>query len=650
MLKWNKDIMSDQEEIKNFQKEQNVRLRISLLLFFIFLLFTILAVKLWDIQVIRTDEYKNRAQQQTIRKIRIPPVRGCIRASGGEALALNRTSWNVFLYPAEMGRSGFRKKVQMVIAAADSVAACIGRENTLDREKIERHLHQTPGLPIELFRDLNERELTLLWEMMPHIQGLEISEMPVRMYPFDTLAVHILGHTRKSDPSAADDRREFNYYVPDIIGVEGIEALQDEDLGGDAGSEIVIVNSAGYVTSRVEGEGSFPALNGNDVWLTLDLSAQQIVEDLLRRELVRGRPGAMVVLDAQTGAVVAMASSPSFSYGDFKSRDKYNALNENPDKPFLNRCTRGIYLPGSVIKPLCAIATLENGISPEDTVYCAKKASVGYGSGIKCTGYHRDMDAANALKHSCNVYFVENAARIGIDALSEVYATAGIGRKTGIDIPENAGFLPKRNVSSMLLPILPACAELMAHPNEFGWNKNETAYVGFGQGKVGVTPLQVAVYYAALANGGYMLKPFLVDCITPPGESREKAFKHTDTQVVGRLAASPETLKIVRSGLFKVVNEDGGSGQRARLKKTVIYGKTGTADVETEDAPTKNVWFAGFASHPVTGKTYSIAVMIERGDFGGTTCAPLVREFFDRFFPDMGPEDEEVSEGDGVEN
>ena len=198
MLKWNKDIMSDQEEIKNFQKEQNVRLRISLLLFFIFLLFTILAVKLWDIQVIRTDEYKNRAQQQTIRKIRIPPVRGCIRASGGEALALNRTSWNVFLYPAEMGRSGFRKKVQMVIAAADSVAACIGRENTLDREKIERHLHQTPGLPIELFRDLNERELTLLWEMMPHIQGLEISEMPVRMYPFDTLAVHILGHTRKS--------------------------------------------------------------------------------------------------------------------------------------------------------------------------------------------------------------------------------------------------------------------------------------------------------------------------------------------------------------------------------------------------------------------------------------------------------------------
>lgn len=634
--------MSDQEEIQKIQEEQSVRLRICLLLFFIFLLFSILAVQLWDIQVIRTDEYKNKAQQQTVRKIRVPPIRGSIRASGGEALALNRTSWNVFLYPAEMGRAGFKKKVEMVLSTTNSVALCIGRENDLEREKVEKHLRQSPGLPIEIFQDLNEQELTLLWEMMPHIQGLEISEVPVRLYPFDTLAVHLLGYTRKSDPDMAPDRKEFNYYVPDITGTAGIEAMRDNDLGGVAGSEEVIVNSAGFVISKKD--GSFPAINGNDVWLTLDLAAQQIAEDLLQKELLQSRPGAIVVLDAQTGAIVALASSPSFSYADFKFKEKYNALSENPDKPFLNRCTQGVYLPGSVIKPLSAIASLENGIHPEDTIYCARRASVGYGNGIKCTGYHRDMDAANALKHSCNVYFVENAAKIGIDALSEVYASAGLGKKTGVEIPESAGYLPKRDISSDTLSLIPVCAELLAYPNDFGWNKNETAYVGFGQGKVGVTPLQVAVYYAALANGGYLLRPYLLDCITPPGESREKAMTRTETKVAGRLAGSESTLNVVREGLFKVVNEEKGSGRRAHLSKAVIYGKTGTADVETEDIPTKNVWFAGFTTHPITGRTYSFAVMIERGDFGGTTCAPLVREFFDRWFPDMSSTTDEDSE------
>lgn len=632
--------MSDQDDIQKFQDEQSVWLRICLLLFFIFLLFTILAVQLWEIQVIRTEEYKQKAQSQTIRKIRVPPVRGRILAAGGEALADNRTSWNVFLYPAEMERAGFKKKVEMVYSASDTISACIGRQNPLDREKIMRHLRQSPGLPIELFQDLNDQELTLLWEMMPHIQGMEISEVPIRHYPFGVLAVHLLGYTRKSDPDTARDRKEFNYYLPDDTGTAGIEALWDHRLGGSAGSEEVVVNSAGFVIDKIA--GATPAVNGSDVWLTLDLSAQQIAEDLLQRELTQARPGAIVVLDAQTGAIVAMASSPSFSYEDFKSKEKYNALCENADKPFLNRCTQGVYLPGSVIKPLCALACLENGIDPAETVYCARQASVGYGKGIKCTGYHREMDTAHALKHSCNVYFVENAAKIGIDALSEVYASAGIGRKTGVEIPEKSGLLPKREMTSDYTSLIPACAELMAHPNDFGWNKNETAYVGFGQGKVGVTPLQVAVYYAALANGGTILKPYLIDCITPPEKSKNRNASRTEPVVVGKLAASPESLAIVREGLRMVVNEDGGSGKRARLEKTVIYGKTGTADVETDNIPTKNVWFAGFAKNPVNGKTYSIAVMIERGDFGGTTCAPIVKEFFDRWFPDVEPDEDVI--------
>ncbi|MBO5959465.1 MAG: hypothetical protein J6Q65_05030, partial [Lentisphaeria bacterium] len=575
------------------QQQQDIReftfqFRVCIMMFAAFIVFSILCLQLWNIQVLNWQDYEDRATRQSVRKIRIPPVRGEIFSSDGKVLAANRASWDVHFHLSEMRQKNRSTTIRHILTESGRVAACIGRENTLTEQQIARHLNYYPAISMPLFRDLTPEELLRLWELTPHIDGMEIVQTPIRIYPYDSLAVHLLGHTRRKDPASAVDRMDFNYYLPDTVGVSGLERYCDDALRGRAGSELVMVNSMGFVSEVLDRPAS--AFAGKDVYLTLDLKAQQIAEHLLRNQT-----GSIVVIDTSNGAVVAMASSPTYSVSDYSSKDRYREHLENKDIPFLNRSTMGAYMPGSVIKPLCGLATLYNGGTPEDVVFCSGRSSHGYSRKIACNkrSGHGDMDLANALKHSCNVYFIERGVQAGIDILSYIYASAGIGRKTGIEIPESAGHLPV---------------------NGTGWNSNETAFVAFGQGQVTVTPLQVALYFGALANGGILWRPYLVERTVSPGGISENV---TQPKKNGTLAATREGLETIRQGLYKVVNEEGGSGVRGKTEKTVLYGKTGTADVEQVQQNTKHVWFAGFAENPVTKKTYSIAVLIERGASGG---------------------------------
>lgn len=590
------------------------QVRICVMMFFSFVLFSILGIQLWRIQVYHRRDYREKALRQSVRKIRIPPVRGRILASDGTALASNRLSCDAKLHLSEMRKPRMDETLRYILSESERAARCIGRENPLTKESILRHLNTRPGVPMDLFQDLSEIEQAQLWELAPRIEGLEISAQPLRFYQNGSLAAHLIGYVQRADPGHAADREEFFYYYPDLMGKSGLEKFCNDVLNGTPGCELVLVNSKGFVSEHLEKPQK--AKKGNDVILTLDIRAQGIAEDLLA-----GKTGAIVVLNARTGAVVAMASAPSFLPGDFVPRipaGKYRSLAENPEKPFLNRATMGAYMPGSVIKPLCAIACLENGVGADETVECRGRTPLGYGRGIACSNRrgHGEMDLRTAIKKSCNVYFVENAVRIGIDKLSAVYASAGIGRKTGIEIPERKGYLPV---------------------NGPAWNEQETAFVGFGQGRISVTPLQVALYIAAIANGGTVWTPYLIKSIRASEDGREVEIYRGGKQKRGMLEASPETLEIVKEGMFRVVNESGGSGVRARISKSVLYGKTGTADVGSDSSHTKNVWFAGFAADPVSGEIYSIAVLVEnagRGDSGGRTAAPVAGKFFDQFFPE----------------
>ena len=586
-------------------------IRVGILAVAAFLLFSVLVIRLWQMQVIRSSEYEYKDRKQSARRIRIPAMRGEIFGRDGTAIVRNRPSYNLLFHPGEMTTERSRDRAQFIMDQADQVAAVLGRYNPLTLENVRRHLNYQPGLPLTAFKDLSDEERGRLDELFPPVRGLEVTAEPMREYPFGSLAAQLIGYVGNEDPGAADDRREYFYYLPSLEGRSGLEYQFNDKLSGKAGSQFVMVNSNGFVHEQLE--EPTPPENGYDLRLTLDNDGQIAAEHALR-----GHLGAIVVMSAETGAVRVMASSPTFPPGDFVpsiSRARFKALNEDPGNPFLNRAVQGSYMPGSTIKPLTALAGLENGIPDTKTYDCTGIAPHGYGSGIRCTARygHGDLDMRHAIMKSCNVYFVELGVEVGIDALSRMFASAGIGTKTGIEIAERAGYLPKDGPK---------------------WNENETAYVSIGQGKVEVTPLQAAVFYGAIANGGTMYKPYLIDHIYDHDRITGTQLSVFDAVPLktGRLAASKESLDVIREGMYLVVHDPAGSGRRGDVKSAELYAKTGTADVGRGANATKNTWFNGFVKHPRTGELLSFAAVIEHGDSGGGTTAPVVAEMFTEWF------------------
>ena len=584
-------------------------IRVGLLAVVAFLLFSVLVIRLWNMQVIRASEYEYKDRKQSARRIRIPAMRGEIFGRDGTAIVRNRPSFNVLFHPGEMTTERSRDQAKYIMDKADQVAAVLGRYNPLTLENVRRHLNYQPGLPLTAFKDLSDEERGRLDELFPPIRGLEVTAEPMREYPFGSLAAQLIGYVGNEDPGAADDRREYFYYLPSLEGRSGLEYQYNDKLSGKAGSQFVMVNSNGFVHEQLE--EPTPPENGYDLRLTLDIDGQLAAERALK-----GHLGAIVVVSANSGAVRVLASSPTFPPGDFVpsiSRTRFKELNDDPGKPFLNRAVQGSYMPGSTIKPLTALAALENGIPASKTYDCEGLTPLGYSGGIRCTGIHHDLDMRRAIMKSCNVYFVELGVETGIDALSRMFASAGIGAKTGIEIAERAGYLPKDGPR---------------------WNENETAYVSIGQGKVEVTPLQAAVFYGAIANGGTMYKPYLIDHIYDHDRlsgTRLSVFDAVPLKT-GRLAASKESLDVIRDGMYLVVHDSGGSGRRGDIKSAELYGKTGTANVGTGANATKNTWFNGFVKHPRTGELLSFAAVIEHGDSGGSTTAPVVAGMFTEWF------------------
>ena len=584
-------------------------IRIGLLALITFLLFSVLVIRLWHMQVLRSAEYEYKDRKQSARRIRIPAMRGEILGLDGTPVVRNRPSFNVLFHPGEMTTERSRDQAKFIMDQADQVSHVLGRENPLTLENVRRHLNYQPGLPLTAFKDLTDEERGRLDELFPPIRGMEITAEPMREYPFGSLAAQLIGYVGNEDPSGAGDRREYFYYLPSLEGRSGLEYQFNDKLSGKAGSQFVMVNSNGFVYEQLE--EPTPPQNGYDLKLTLDIDGQIAAEKALK-----GRRGAIVVLNASTGAVRVMASSPTFPPADFVpsiSRKRFAELNEDPGKPFLNRAVQGAYMPGSTIKPFTALAALENGM-PDTTVYdCEGSTPHGYRGSIRCTGVHGELDMRHAIMRSCNVYFVDLGIDVGIDRLSKLFESAGIGRKTGIEISERAGYLPK---------------------NGPGWNENETAYVSIGQGKIEVTPLQAAVFYAAIANGGTIWTPYLIDHIYDHDRISGARLSVFDAvpRKAGELAASKRSLDVVREGMYMVVHESAGSGRRGNIKSAELYAKTGTADVGSGTNASKNTWFNGFVKHPVTGELLSFAAVVEQGESGGTTTAPIVAAMLTEWF------------------
>ncbi len=612
-------------EVKKYKQndifKQNTY-RLFLLWFLMVVGFGVLMVRVFAEQYFHSTLYQNRVEQQTIRRIRVPANRGAILSSDEMVIAKTRPSYDVVFHLSSFLKRRRKETVQNVMSTYTQIANALVRPIEMTDTDVARHMNMRPGLPLTVLTDLSQYELATLLEMPELPAGVEILATPMRTYPCGRSACHLIGWVGKADPSTQPDSRAYSYYSPDMIGRHALEAVLDSTieldgkvyrgLRGSAGEKLLLVNTLGYPVRSLQNDEFVE--DGNSVQLTLNMQAQELSEELLQ-----GLRGAFVLLDVETGDIVAMASNPGYDLQQCVPRlsnATYQAWRTDTEGPLRDRAAKEIEMPGSIIKPLVALAIMQT-FPASVTSHCAGGAQIG-NQRIGCTGRHGDVDLVNAIRASCNTYFIERGTGTGIENIQKIFKAAGLGeRPKGYILSSSAGVFPSE--------------EVKRKTDGTRWTIFDTALVSIGQGKIAISPLQAALYMSAIANGGKAYEPNLIaKVIAPDGTFLAEKKNH---RIAIDLPVTRYQISQVQEGMKRVV-ETGGTGRRAQNPNATIYGKTGTAEIGSRALGNyrTNTWFAGYAKHK-NGKTYAFASFIENGRAGGYTNAPIVAEFFTRWLP-----------------
>jgi penicillin-binding protein 2 len=604
----------------------------------------LLLAGLWYHQIVSARHYRESLRTQSFRTVRVPAVRGEILDRNGTPLAENRPSYQVSLYLDELreefqarykqlrppGRLkgsqiesiGRQARYEVVNRIVQDVGALFRLPLQLDAERFHEHYQTRLALPLTIATHLDHRQIALFEERSPAAPGLNLDTTPVRHYPHAAATGHLLGYLKRDNSSAVDEEAFFNYRLPDFRGAVGIEGAFDEVLRGRAGMRSLLVNNLGY---RQTDQMWTQAEPGRNVVLTIDLPLQLATDLALRRSLP-GVRGAAIVMDARTGDILALVSAPSYDPNDFVPHitgGDWFELTNSPARPLANRATKEIYPPGSVFKIVSGLAALESGVDP-DVAYRVEPHPTDPGRGAYFIGRRPIKDQVSpghynfrrALVKSSNSYFIHHGLAAGIDRIRDIAAQFHLGERTGIPLmQESPGIFPTRE---------------WVLRTRGGWSPGDTANVSIGQGDVTLTPLQVTVMIAAIANGGSVLWPRLVDRIEsqdPRDSSPPQTFPAG--RVRNQLNVSARSLQIVRDAMLADVEDGGeGTGRAAAVPGMRIGGKTGTAQItEGNREVDKITWFASFGDH--AGRLYSVTVMVESGQSGGTTCAPIARKIYE---------------------
>ena len=596
------------------------RNRVLIIGLFLLFLYSTLVVKLWREQIRQGSTHRNKISKQSIRRIRIPAPRGKILTSDLHVLADNTPSYDVYLYFEEMRQPRRGKTITYIENALLQIDAILNQNKKITNLDIRKHMNKRPGLPFKVASSISPRQMAKIFELSSKVKGLGIIPHGKRVYPAKDIAAHAIGYTRREDPKEASDRKEYFYYLPDLKGVRGIEKQFDtlpsvdknvRGLKGYPGFSLVQVDHRGFIHKTLIDE--IKPLSGNNVVLTLNWRAQKIANDLMKN-----LRGAFVLLNADTGAVLAMVSSPSFDLQKFSPRlasKTYQKLIKNPDRPLLNRVTLGEYTPGSIMKPLVAFTLLNYGVEPHENIYCDGKTMIARAR-IRCSswrrGGHRRMNLRQALEQSCNDYFIEKGKYLKMEDLRDMFKSAGFGRISKLGLYERSGRIPEREDKK----------KITGYP----WNQYDTSLLCMGQGYISITPLQAAVYTAALSNGGILYQPHLLKEIR---NSEGTVLYSATPKISGELDTNPTDMEVVQKGMHMVVNSPNGSGRRAKNPRIDLSGKTGTAELKVKGERRQNTWFICFGKSD--GISYAAAIMIEDGISGGQTCAPIAKKFFMKY-------------------
>jgi penicillin-binding protein 2 len=621
---------------------------------------------LWWVQVVSARDYQANLETQSFRTVRIPAVRGKILDRNGISLAENRPTYNVSLYLDELHSSfdsayaekalrtrtdlkqkqkELEKKLDHTLTKEErkqflftskergllrqaaryevasnvvrQVSLRLGQPLSLNATNFERHYETRLALPCPVLTDLNAAQIARFEEQSTSPMGVDLEVQSTRWYPYDTTAAHLLGHLRRDDDSKEGEEAFFSFRLPDYRGDVGIECGFDKELRGTAGAKSVLVNNAGY--RQTENIWS-PAEPGSNVVLTIDLHLQQAAEHALQNVFGPDTRGAAVVMDVQTGDILALVSSPTFNpnwYVRGITHGEWQRISElHAEK---NRATYENYMPGSIFKTVVGMAALEAGWNPEEIIH-AEPNPAQPNKGYKRIGNHTFRDTAppgdynfrRALKLSSNTYFITLGLHIGPERIIRLGQRLHFG--------EGAG-LPTRQDAKGSFPSLQRLSS--------GWTDGNTGNLSIGQDPVWVTPLQIAVLTAAIANGGDVLWPRLVDRIEPPDPTLGlPPLVFQRGRVRDHLGLSARTVKIMHDAMLGDTEDSDGTGTKARVPGLRICAKTGTAQVQdTHNVKTGlTTWFTSFA--PYEKPRYAVVVMIENGVSGGATCAPVAHDIY----------------------
>lgn len=571
----------------------------------------LLLFSLWRMQIGLGAQYEGSVDKQSIRRVRIPGVRGRVLDRNGLPLADNAPSYDVAIYLEELRRPGRRgRTIEAVRNLLDYVGGLIETPSKITDRQIEQHLIQRPALPLIAWSGLTQTELARLAEQGGELQALEIMVDARRVYPQGSAAGHLLGYVGKTEH--VDSEEPFHYYLPDLSGRAGLERKFDEFLSAAAGGQLVRVDVAGF---RHEEIGSRPPEPGGDLWLTLDFSVQAAAENALK-----GVRGAVVVLNPQNGEVLALASSPSIDPNWFVpslSSQVWQDLLNDQGKPLINRALAGMYAPGSIWKPTIGLLALEEGvITPASKIDCSGFIMLGR-QRFSCyhSHAHGTINLTRALEVSCNVFFYQIGLQCGIDSIEAMGRSLGLGQKSGIEAEaEASGLMPgkawKRQVQGE------------------GWREGDTCNVSIGQGALLVTPLQMAVMVAAIANGGLVYQPKLIFARQPNSEESLQIEPPAKYRVLNWQTAN---LEVIRSGMWSVVQGTSGTGRALMIPGVRLAAKTGTAEYGRKQDGRKHGWMIAYA--PFEKPRYAAAMVLDDvTTAGGAEVAPRMRQLFCSLF------------------
>jgi penicillin-binding protein 2 len=545
--------------------------------------------RLAQLQLLYADVYGKKSEQNSIRPIIRDPIRGNMYERNGILVVDSRPSYTVTITPAE-----YDKKV------TDTLAAILNVEPSFILDRVQKGRLYNRFTPTKIKRDIDFAMLSAIEEKLDKLPGVSYQIETKRYYPTNAKAPHLFGYTKEISERLLAELGE-EYRPGDIIGATGIEAAYERFLHGQRGFEFIMVNAKGQVIGNYnDGKSDIPVKEGNDIILTLDANLQALAESLLA-----GRHGAVVAIDPRNGDILALVSKPDYdnmTLSGFTPANVWNALNSDTSHPLFNRATLTRYPPGSTFKMVLAAAALQEGVITTNWRVNCKGAFV-YGNKVfKDLHVHGSTNIVEAIQRSCNVFFYQLMLKTGFERWTKYGQEFGFGSKTGIDIlEEDPGLLPSAEYFDRVY-------------GKGRWTQGYLISLSIGQGDVGVSPLQMAAYAMALANKGQYFRPHVIQSIVNRETKHAEEFPASSRT----LSISGNVWDIIREGMYRCVNEPGGTGGAARVQGISVSGKTGTAE---NPHGKDHAWFVGYA--PADNPKIAICVLVENAGYGGAFAAPI---------------------------